>query len=421
MDELKKTLKVKKILFTKTINKIIADEHLSSSDLEDHLVSFAETRKIVSSIFDDMLMLSLGGETPNESLFEKLSTESVDYLAEFDSRIKPIKVRLAEIKLERSVEPSSSKSSNNFKLPKIVIPTFSDTDDDPCRFFHFKSAFNNALDAVGDMSPSQKYMYLKSTLRGKAFSLIDSLPADESAFEDAMNLLDKEFLDKDLIVNQIIEKIQLYPPINNLDETIQFITFLRFRLVDLEKFGVVFGDSGGEAYISCDVRRKLPRFFLSELSRYIKNPYPKVKDILNHSSDIFKLFTNKNSENKKSTYERKSKAISEPSGSGTAKVIVPSHHGKPLSTSTGSKLCKFCKQESHVSTVCSKYSSNSERINRAKELLLCVRCLSASHSEAQCPGKASKLPYKCNSCRTTAHTTPMCPSLVIRDRKGSNM
>ena len=75
--------------------------------------------------------------------------------------------------------------------------------------------------------------------------------------------------------------------------------------------------------------------------------------------------------------------------------------------------CKLCSLLNHSTSHCRKYATHEARTKRVLSLCLCVRCLSSKHTENSCPGVSNKLPYQCQSCRTAAHVTPMCPSMVL--------
>ena len=137
---------------------------------------------------------------------------------------------------------------------------------------------------------------MKTLLRGKAFSLIESLPSDDASYEAAIDLLDREFLDSDLIIHQIIRKIRYHSAPTELKDIEEFVSFHRFRLVELSKFNLDFQGSETAACIllSDIVRDKLPRFFLVELSRHCKSAYPFIPQLFEYSPNLFKILSCKN-------------------------------------------------------------------------------------------------------------------------------
>ena len=193
---------------------------------------------------------------------------------------------------------------------------------------------------------------------------------------------------------------------------------LRFELVDLQKFDLDFTLEGspGNLLLSDIVRDKLPKFFLTELSRHSKNVYPKIKDLLENSSDLFKILSTKNSNNNRNfpkTKKDQTGAIPKTFHNKSAPISNKTVLNAMPSSTASTKVCKFCNQNSHTS--CNQYQTVNSRVQRAKSLSLCVRCLSAKHSEDSCPGKEGKLPFICSACKSTAHAKPMCPQ--TKDRK----
>ena len=85
------------------------------------------------------------------------------------------------------------------------------------------------------MTEKQKFLYLKTLLRGRALSLRQQCDStiDQSLFDTAWRLLEKEYLKVDLLIESSIAKIKDYPALNSLDEIVKFLTFLRFKKLNL--------------------------------------------------------------------------------------------------------------------------------------------------------------------------------------------
>ena len=142
------------------------------------------------------------------------------------------------------------------------------------------------------MSSIEKMIYLKSSLRGQALSLIDNIPIDDMSFEQAWKLLEDEYYDKEFLIDAIMNKIIEYPKCSNIDNTLEFCTFLKFNLINLKKIGHDFEKIGsaGNLLISKIVRMKLPNFFIQELCRRSHVSYPSINQFLTNAHDIGIMF-----------------------------------------------------------------------------------------------------------------------------------
>ena len=406
--DLRVQARVLKSQITKASKKIADIPDPSQVEIEYSIKTLSRLRDRYDLVFQDVACLSISaGDGPpseeDDSVLDGLTEQHTDYLFELNERIESLKSKLS-MPAEVNQTQKTSVPIFNFKLPKISIPEFSDNDGDPCKFFHFKSSLNNALESVPNIPESQKLMYLKTLLRGKAFSLVDSLPIDEGTYNMAMELLDAEFLDTDLIIHQIFDEVKFYPQVGSLGKVEEFLTFLRFKLVELEKFDLDFSEgTSGAMLLSSIVRDKLPRFFKTELSRRTGFPYPQLEDILKHAPDLYKIL---HDNDKRHESSKPSKVSSPPQVSGPKTNLKKGF--KP--NDNGSRTCKFCSDSGHVSSLCSKYGNHSARVERAKTLSLCTRCLSSKHDHDKCPGKQGKLPFLCASCKVSTHARPMCPN-----------
>ena len=70
--------------------------------------------------------------------------------------------------------------------------------------------------------PSSKLIFLRSSLGGRALSLVENLVTSDASYHDALKLLDDEFLDREFIFNEISNKIITSDPLTSLDKPMIF-------------------------------------------------------------------------------------------------------------------------------------------------------------------------------------------------------
>ena len=328
-----------------------------------------------------------------------------------------------------------------FRPPTLEISPFSGNQNNDFEFINFKTSFFNALEVSPPMTEKQKFLYLKTLLRGRALSLLQQCDStmDQGLFDTAWRLLEKEYLKVDLLIESSIAKIKDHPALNSLDEIVEFLTFLRFKEVNLASLGVKLPTDDhldfSNRLLSAIVRDKLPNYFLVELARKTDNPIPSFRLLLEHGDELVCRLRNtrKPSSNAKPTEGHSASGSSSgaasgnrstrshlvninqkgsagPKGQSSSSVVGRDERG-PVSAKGKSFLCKFCESTDHSSLKCTKIPSYNARIAVAKRKNLCTRCLSPQHGEGECPGVGGRLPFDCSLCKSRSHVSPLCKSL----------
>ena len=155
----------------------------------------------------------------------------------------------------------------SFTAPQRKLSIFSDNDKNEFAFIEFKTSFNDALQATPNMTSTQKFIFLRSLLRGRALSLLQQCECTEDAdpFFTVWESLEGEFLRKGVLINASLGKIFYCTQIKTLDEIKKYLTFIRFKEVDLRSLGIKFPGEGevylGNTLLYFLVRSKLPHFF----------------------------------------------------------------------------------------------------------------------------------------------------------------
>lgn len=72
--------------------------------------------------------------------------------------------------------PSSSGVNLDVKLPSLILPTFSGFYDE---WMQFHDIFRSLIDCDKGLTNIQKFYYLKSSLKGEAAAILDSLEVSD--------------------------------------------------------------------------------------------------------------------------------------------------------------------------------------------------------------------------------------------------
>ena len=140
----------------------------------------------------------------------------------------------------------------------------------------------NALAGIPNLTDSQKLIYLRGYLLGEALSLVENLPVLNDSYLEPLTLLDKNFLEKDLIIDKTLNSILIAPEVSHLNEVESFVRLVANKVQDLKGLGVNLSldGSSGLLLLSKIINLKLPRQILIKLSRKTNSNYPNFNQLL---------------------------------------------------------------------------------------------------------------------------------------------
>ena len=422
--------KVKKLVGQRSYNQGLIDHDLRALEgLDQKDITYHLLEQYISKIDVSLDII----ETFDRQICEDLEdAELQDVLHSSRTYFMNISVRLAKFRLLRdtlapkmtpdpTIKATASKAVK-LPLPPIHLDTFKNNSDNPFAYYSFKKSFLNAIAGMPDLTNSQKLIYLKGYLSGEAFNLVENLPIEDTNFKLALQLLDKSFLDSQLIVDKTLNSILNTPDVSQLKDVEFFIRLIANKVQDLKGLGVnlVEPGSSGLLLLSKIVNLKLPRPFLIELSRETNTNYPNFNQLLDKYQEILvrlrlgyveqgvKLKAKGDSVGPSSSpkWDYKNKTVSEDKSKdkNIAKARPSTEVNKKQSL-----RCKFCPSSEHSASKCPSYVSLEARKSRASTLGYCNRCLNSKHSPSECPGLKAALPYKCFVCGKSEHHVAFCP------------
>ena len=351
-----------------------------------------------------------GGAQTDEAVSELLMQDEASEL-EYRARVAELQDRLRASTFsegDAAAAPLSSTSSGavlqspatvppptfSFRAPQLDLPIFSDNDKNEFAFSEFKTSFNNALQATPNMTSTQKFIFLRSLLRGRALSLLQQCECTEDAdpFFTAWELLEGELLRKGVLINASLVKIFDYPLIKTLDDIQKFLTFIRFKEVDLRSLGIKFPGEGeehlGNSLLSFLVRSELPHFFIVELSRKTDCPFPSFRQFLACGDELICRLRNTRKPSPQNSLTPPSPSVQPLKPTSTLQTSTSRRFSssKDQGEASGAQAtyssqkvaspCKFCGDCEHSSLKCTKVVSHNARVEMAKKKGLCFRCLS---------------------------------------------
>ena len=393
-------------------------ESLEEKDFSFHLldqyISSIEKNLEIIEGFDEKICLDR-----SETDIESILVSSRKYYMDVSLRLCSYKAKRDHLKVVCLPKPDGDATKAvKLPLPPILLQTFQNNVINPFAYYNFKKSFSNAVAGMPNLTNSQKLIYLKGYLAGEALNLVENLPVEDNSFRLAVDLLDHNFLDKDLIIDKTLNSILMAPEVSQLKEVETFVRLISNKVQDLKGVGVNLTETGssGLLLLSKIINLKLPRQFLIELSRETNTNYPNFNQLVDKFQEILiRLKLGYAEQSVKHKVKIEAGSVSSPPKWDLKNKQVDSK-SKEYKVKSGQEIskkqsyrCKFCPSTDHSSSKCSSYAMLESRKARASSLGICSRCLNQKHNTSDCPGLKAALPYRCYVCGKSEHHGALCP------------
>ena len=414
------------------VRSYIAAQFNKFIGLNDDQINIPFLRMLISDIKDRLDKLDQLDQSLIILLDPPRLDEEIKYSAEYNMDVK---CKLSELCLklnsleneENPPPPSNPHKSVKLPLPPIHLDPFENNSNNPFGFYNFLKSFKNAIAGMPDLTCEQKFIYLKSYLKGEALNLVENIDVDVNGYDKSLLMLRSHFLNEDEIKDRTLELFININEVKNLSGVEELVREAHTKLNDLNSLGVDFleEDSCGLLLVSKLLLKKLPRVFTLELKRVTGNNYPSFNLVLKNYKEILSRLSSQ-SENLKPSNDDKSvrpKFFKPFKQELTSKSDLSlkskgyTNSSKPVPKLKYKHKCKFCAEE-HMTSNCTVYNSLADRRKRAVELGLCELCLNQNHKINVCPGKRSSLPFRCFTCNKPEHHVALCPGETFQNPKG---
>ncbi|XP_064212957.1 uncharacterized protein LOC107399201 [Tribolium castaneum] len=282
----------------------------------------------------------------------------------------------------------TSQFSNSVRLPKIDLPTFDGAYE---KWLAFRDMFNSLIHSNLTLPKVQKFHYLRSSLKGEAANIVQSLEVCDESYDAAWSLLEDRYDNKRLIINNHLKGITNITPL--LKESSSGLRSLldnlskNLRALKVLKQPVEYWDT----IIVFLVVQKLDPTTRREWEKEVSSrDYPSTSELEKFLRKRCELFETIEMSKQSSNLNR------------TSSVPI-SHNPKPssrsLATTTKEDVCHLC-SEFHRVYNCPQFRkmSVSERTNEVKRLKLCLNCFGSNHMATNCRGSGCRI---CNQRHST--------------------
>ena len=285
----------------------------------------------------------------------------------------------------------SPSSNKEYDLPKINIPSFiGNYKDWPA----FKDLFESTINSRKSLTNTQKFHFLKSSLRDEALNTIRHIPVTDTAYSVTWKRLKDRYDRPKQILHSFLETFMSLPK-----TAVEDVSILR-RISDgaNEVIGGLstLSNSGRDCWLIYLLLEKID----SESKRiWIRDS----QDINFPSIERFLKFL----DNRCDTLELSNhyKQVNVKGKSNTPK----SHAAAFISQDTQVRNCVMCNANDHTISKCSKFMALSidDRSNFIRTKSLCFNCLKVGHTSYNCSSKYRCKEVGCNKRHhTLVHFTP---------------
>lgn len=268
-------------------------------------------------------------------------------------------------------------------LPQVSLPKFNGKYAD---WMAFKDLFMVMVHKNNDLSPVQKFYYLKSCLLGEAAGLVNTLDCTSDNYSKAWLSLTARYDNKVLICSNFMQNILTLPKVNKNYSLRQLLNeFTQYH----------------NSILSLNISDLADTLFIHILSS--KLDYGSLRDFeLQRDSTEFPKLTEFSS-----FLQQRCQALEMVCRDGSSSSLTVAN---PVSTvkclhatanqQSGKFNCLFCDKNNHSMTRCFKFlkQSPSERIKFVEAGGMCVLCLSHNHNLGNCTRNVN-----CKVCQQRHH------------------
>ena len=300
--------------------------------------------------------------------------------------------------------PERSKSKTA-KLPKLKLQSFS---GNPLEFPSFWDSFTAAVHGDPSIEKIMKFNYLRSYLQGQALSAINGLSLTAANYDEAVNILNDRFGNKQLLISSNMEKLLSIPAVytvENIEKIRDMYNKIETCIRNLRSLNVR-KQQYGPVLISI-VMAKLPE----EIRLVISRCMPTNEE---WSTESFLEILKKEVESREICSHMKGK---KKNGGPPVVKMKPDVEDGDGEDFTGSTLlntferkisCTYCRRN-HVSSKCDVITDVRARKAILRRKARCFVCLRSGHMARQCSST-----MKCFKCQQRHHIS-ICEESKHRD------
>ena len=365
----------------------------------------------------------------NRQIETALSAEDIEReiveRSEFDEFLHEA-ICLTEICLEYKANSSEAASDSSccsrntgngnkkkINLPKLQLPTFN---GNPLEWVTFWDSFQSAIGLDDELNDVDKFKYLRSYLGGAAYTAIEGLPISNGNYKEVVNILQKRFGSKQVIISNFMNTIMKLPIVSSFedlkslrslyDKTETVVRGLRSIGTEPSSYGT---------FITPVLMAKIPEELRVTISRNLSDDEGSW-DL----EEVLDLFGKEVQLREKCVVSNESRGVSSSSSwrKPNAREFMSSRQHQPSTVSAlyanqGGLKCFFC-DGSHVASKCTSITNPQTKMNILREKGRCFLCFKTGHVASFCP--TGKRCFNCNR----KHHIALCNANALHRNSSNN-
>ena len=289
--------------------------------------------------------------------------------------------------LSPATGPTAPGPTSKVRLPKLTIKAFSGK---LTAWTPFWDSFSSAIHNNPDLSQIDKFNYLRSMVSGTALEAISGLTLTAPNYDEAVQILQKRFGNKQLIINKHMEQLLNVDNVSSQHDVKglrHLHNAIESNVRSLKSLGIAAESYG--SLLASVLMTKLPSEIRLIASRKFKDEETwKFDDML----DLL---------------EEEAQARERSSSHPPQSERRPREHptGATLLTEAQQAQCCFC-QQGHASQSCPTVTRVDSRREALKKVGRCFICLRRGHIARTCQSR-----IKCLNCRGRHHVA-ICSAMT---------
>ena len=353
---------------TKLINETKASIDTMATPAEvKSRIEILKTNQKQIMLYDDEIYELVTDEAELEIEME----ESDKYLLSIHTQLVKLNEKLDELKVATDTE--------DIKVPRQTLPTFS---GDWSQWTHFWDSFKG-IHASTKISTIQKMRILSGQLTDQAKRLTEGISLEARNYNTLVDLLKSSFGKEDVLkASHILELLGVEGPTNQFDSLSEFRSQIECHIRSLHILNIT-----ADEIFACILQNKLP----TNLGAVIKRA--NGADWLDLDKFRGKLLEEMNT--------IQTQNLGDEIGQSKEKKFMAT---STFAVSENKFKCKFCESTEHGWSSCLTYNTNQKRVDRARDLKLCLNCLSNNHFRGNCDLSKIKPCFNCGN----KHYTKLC-------------
>ena len=368
-----------------------------SVDLQTQLESIRNSlqrkRDIIAALDQEISNLQ------DQAEIEKDILDRTDFEDELEQTICRIERALKSHTAGKPMQQSLTHAIDKVKLPKLSLMTFN---GDPTQWTPFWESFESTIHTNTNLADIDKFKYLQRSLTGEAAQTITGLPLSNENYKTAVELLNKRFGNRQIIVSRHIECLMALPKITKeqdlpgmrqlYDKTESTVRSLTGIGISAESYGTL---------LTPIIMSKIPPEMRLLVSRKLKDEWDLsgTLKVLGEEISLREkcMYAPIEAANGSSGTQVKTKP--RPIAESTTATFMVEHQGTARNTPYGIPFCLFCGNQ-HYSSSCTVVTNPDARKKILREKKRCFVCLRAGHISRNCRSSS-----KCFHCKGRHHAT----------------